>query len=476
MTVSNFAHSASAELSTVQHSPLLGEEALAVRSLTALERIELLLDSASYVELDCQIGDVSDDSTAGLLAATGYIGTTLACVFAQDHRAANGVLNSTHLHQIKALQKMAIQQNMQLIGIFDGQSLSISGGLGSMLLAGEMATSTAQGKALSVALVLGQNTGFNAVLASLFDVVVMTRSDSSLTLSNAIVTSRVTGTQLQESELGGWKAHAQHSGLADVVCDNEVLAIREIRRLFHALTPTNRAVKTPIYAPAFDTLIPSDDAISYDVRELLYELSDERTLFQFQAEFAPHLITAITRINNIPVGIIASQNVELAGVLDVKACRKAVNLLRICEKAGLPIISIVDTPGFLPGEDQEHAGIAYEVAELVRAYSCFSAPRITLVINKLFGATALALCARGVGTHVVAGWTEAQIGLIGDKGAQSLAEVTDDELQRHQASLQGAHALRAGYIDALIKPGQTRQWLAKTLSLLQTQKDQASAT
>ena len=167
-------------------------------------------------------------------------------------------------------------------------------------------------------------------------------------------------------------------------------------------TKGKHRLQDPAYCPAFDTLIPKSEAQSYDVSELLSELSDERAMYEPQKDYAPNLVTGITRIQNIPVGIVASRNAELAGVLDSKACRKALRLLRLCEKAGLPVITFVDVPGFLPGEDQEHGGIAGDVAELMRAYSGSTVPTIRLVIGKALGAAGVALGSRGVGPHVAA--------------------------------------------------------------------------
>ena len=221
MIVSNSAHAVQADSSFNQSTLSAVDDVTAPRSLTALERVELALDAASYEGFD---GSSSGELVDGLVTATGRICGTPVCVFSQEHSAASGGLSSAHLRQIVQLQQLAAQRSVAFLAVFDGQAMALAGGLESMQLITEIARNTSQSAALSVALVVGENTGFNALLASVFDVVVMTRANTSLTMTDAAITGRLTGAQWQESELGGWDIHAQRSGLADIVCDNEVLA------------------------------------------------------------------------------------------------------------------------------------------------------------------------------------------------------------------------------------------------------------
>jgi len=450
--------------------PAAGDGAAAKRGLTVLERFELLFDPGSELDRRPHLQEEPDAASWPLLTAVGRVNGMAVCVIAQDVQALRPGLDGAHWRQIQLAIDFARRKHLPLVAIFDGTPTRVAGGLQAWSAIAHSAGGAAASPAPKLALLLGANTGPGALLASLFDAVVMTRGATSLTLTDAAIANRITNTCMQEEELGGWKVHAEQTGMADLVCDNEVMGIRSVRRLLQYsaessgwMWPANGSLS---HCPGLDTLIPDDPADSYDVRELLREVSDTRSFLELGGESGGSMVAGFAPVGGRAVGLLASQNKELAGALDIQACRKALRHLRLCGAMGVPVATFVDVPGFVPGQEQEAGGLALAVAELIRAYVRAPVPKITVVVGKALGAAGVAMGSRATSPDKIAAWRGAGLGLMGAGGVRSLAQRSGAEAERSLSVPDVGHALRGAYVDAVLDPAQTRQWLGETVASL----------
>lgn len=452
-----------------------GERAPAKRNLTAQERFKLLFDPGSPIDGRPHLQSEPQAASWPLLTAVGRVNGMAVCAIAQDAFYHAEGLDSSHWRQIELTIAFACDKRLPLVAVFDGSPTQVAGGMQAWSTIARSAGSAAACRAPKLALLVGQNSGPAAMLAGLFDAVVMTRGETSLTLTDAEIANRITNTSMQETDLGGWKVHAEQTGLADLVCDNEVVGLRCLRRLLQYCAdssgwtwPESQALS---YCPGLDTLVPDEAAESYDVRELLREVSDTRSFLELGAGVTSSIVVGFAPIGGRAVGFVASQNKQLAGALDIQACRKAQRHLNLCQAMGVPIITFVDVPGFLPGLDQEAGGLAAEVAGLLRAYARTTVPKITVVVGKALGAAGAALGSRATLPDRIAAWQGADMGLMGIQGMRNLAQSQGADAQQSQSARDVDHAVRGAYVDAVLEPGQTRQWLGETVALLCQSKE-----
>lgn len=446
--------------------------------LTARERVALLLDPGSMAELAAgtAAGPDVDAHDDGVITVQGCIGGRAVCVFAKDLRVAQGTLAEVHARKISRLQQYAVRGGMPIIGLYDTAGLRLEAGLAAWSGFGEIArhSARAQGLVSQISVVLGHCPGADAVLAALSDFVLMANDDSSLYMSGPDVVRAITQEQVQAAQLGGPALHAGASGLADGVCDNDVQALLKVRRLFQflpshrtanwrsALAPWPCLDEADRETPALDTLVPAEATACYDVKELIHELADAGDFMELRPAWAANIVTGFVRLQGRSVGVVANQSAVLAGVIDDAAARKAARFVRFCDQFGLPVLSLVDAPGFLPGVAQEQAGLARHAAELLAAYARARVPLITVVLRRAFGAAGVLMGARAVGADIVYAWPQAQIGLIGVRGAADLGQ---SETAAAQA-LAPAAAAAAGEVDEVIAPRHTRACVSRGLAQL----------
>ncbi|WP_397474149.1 carboxyl transferase domain-containing protein [Pusillimonas sp.] len=447
----------------------------ATRSLTAQERLELLFDPGSPLDQRPYLQDEADASSWPVLTAVGRINGMAVCAIVQDEQIHPAGMDSSHWRQVQLAISFACDRRLPVVAVFDGSPTQLAGGLQAWSAISHSVGAAAACPAPKLALVVGENTGPIALLTGVFDAVIMARGQSTLTLTDATIANRITHTSMQEDDLGGWKVHAEHTGLADLVCDNEVMGIRSIRRLLQYSAessgwtwPESLGLS---HCPGLDTLLPDSLDENYDVRELLREVSDTRSFLEMGAGVAGSLVVGFAPIGGRAVGFVASQNKELAGAIDIQSCRKATRHLRLCSAMGVPVITVVDVPGFVPGHEQESGGLALEVAALLRAYANATVPKITIVIGKALGAAGVALGSRASMPDRIAAWRGASLGLMGAKGVRSLAQRSGADVDQILSVLDVDHAVRGAYVDAVLEPGQTRQWLGETVASLCQSKE-----
>ncbi|MGO4396549.1 acyl-CoA carboxylase subunit beta [Variovorax sp. M-6] len=440
--------------------------------LTAGERVELLLDEGSSTELGARLGGDDACSGDGVVTVRGTIGGRAVCVFAKDMSVSHGTLAEVHARKICRLQELALESRVPIIGIFDTAGLRLESGMAAMAGHGAIVrnAAAASGVVPQISLIVGGCPGADALLPPLSDFVFMANGDSSLFLSAPEVVQRVTGEEVSAEQLGGAGVHSKTSSLADGAFDNEVLAIRQLRRLFGFLPLHNRGGPTQRRslddagreAPALDTLVPPADADAYDVKELIAQVSDDADFFELQSAFAPNAVIGFARVDGRTVGVVANQSSVLAGVLDGDAARKMARFVRFCDAFGIAVLTFVDTPGFLPGVAQEHGGVARHVGKLLCAYAQATVPLVTVVLRKAFGGAGGAMGARALGADLVYAWPDAQIGLLNAQGAVALG----DDPQAARQRLTADAAWHRGDIDDVIVARQTRRHLVRALELL----------
>lgn len=445
------------------------QSASIARSLMARERLELLFDPGAALDERPYLQAEPLAASWPVLTAVGPVHGITVCAVMQDVTTTGRGLDDTHWRQMQLAMEYAHEHALPLVAVFDGSLTQVSGGLRAWDAITRAVASAATSAAPKLALLIGENSGFSALLASLFDVIVMTRTGSALTLTDAVIANRVTHADLTEAELGGWKVHAEQTGLADLVCDNEVMGIRAMRRVLqHCVRSAGRTNVSsgPLsYRPGLDTLLPEQQTQSYDVRELLRELTDTRSFLELGADLRSSVVVGLAQVGGFAMGFVASQNQELAGALDTLACRKAARHIRLCQALCVPIVTVVDVPGFVPGFEQESGGLAVAVAQLLQAYNETSVPKITVVVGKAYGAAGVALGSRATRPYRIASWRGTQLGLLGEEGIRRLAALSGDDTAQGVAMLETGHALLGGHTDAVLEPGETRQWLGKTVAM-----------
>ena len=353
--------------------------------LTARERIELLLDEGSFEEFDmfvahrCTDFGMAETRPAGDGVVTGWgtINGRLVYVFAQDFTVMGGSVSETHGAKICKIMDMAIQNGAPVIGMNDSGGARIQEGVASLAAYGEIFQRNilASGVVPQISLIMGPCAGGAVYSPAMTDFILMVKDTSYMFVTGPDVVRTVTNEVVSAEDLGGATTHTRRSSVADAAFDNDVEALAETRRLFDFLPLGNRQKppERPFFddvgriEPALDTLVPDNASVPYDMKELVLKLADEGDFFELQAEFARNILTGFVRIEGRSVGVVANQPMVLAGCLDIDASRKAARFVRFCDAFEIPLLTLVDVPGFLPGTAQEHGGVIKHGAKLLFA-------------------------------------------------------------------------------------------------------------
>ncbi len=425
------------------------EQAIAARHaqgrLTAEERLEFLLDPESFAAFSPNGG--------GIIASRGTINGRTLYVYAQDFLHGDGVLSASDLESVIELYDRAVQDHVPIVALFDARGYENRPEV--LALIGEILErdARASGVVARIAVVLGSCVGADAVLAGASDLRFMVRGQGTLFLTGPETVAALTQETLSGEALGGAEVNKANA-LADGVYDNDCEALLQIRKLVDCLPFANedfesfdtRARKEPGLA----TLVPDEPTRSYDVKELVLKILDEEAFFELQESFAPNIVIGFGRIEGRGVGIIANQSLVLAGALDANACRKAARFVALCGRFGMPIVSLIDVPGFLPDAEQEHGGIARDAARLHSAIIRAPTAKIVVILRNAIGAAALAMGAGDSGATIYA-WPSARIALKGGALAPNL---------------QSLASAGADLVDTIIAPPETRMRIAEALAVV----------
>jgi propionyl-CoA carboxylase beta chain len=461
--------------------------------LTARERVELLLDEGSFEEFDALVTHRATEFSMdrdrppgdGVVTGWGTVNGRLVYIFSQDFTVFGGSLSETHAAKICKIMDMALRNGAPLVGINDSGGARIQEGVASLAGYAEVFQRNvlASGVIPQISLVMGPCAGGAVYSPAMTDFILMVKDTSYMFVTGPEVVKTVTNEVVTAEELGGALTHTRKSSVADAAYENDVEAIAEARRLLDFLPLSNRApVPTrPFFddparlEPSLDTLVPENANTPYDMRELVLKVADEGDVLEIQAEFARNILTGFIRIEGSTVGVVANQPTVLAGCLDIDASRKAARFVRFCDAFSIPILTLVDVPGFLPGTAQEYGGIIKHGAKLLFAYGEATVPKVTVITRKAYGGAYDVMSSKHLRGDVNYAWPTAEIAVMGAKGAVEIlyrAERGDPEAlaQRtrdYEARLINPFvAAERGFVDEVIEPRATRQRVARAFAML----------
>jgi propionyl-CoA carboxylase beta chain len=461
--------------------------------LTARERIELLLDEGSFEEYDTFVQHRCTDFGMasktipgdGVVTGWGTVNGRLIYVFAKDFTVFGGSLSETHAQKITKIQDMALRNRAPVIGLFDAGGARIQEGVAALGGYGEVFQRNvmASGVIPQISLIMGPCAGGDVYSPAMTDFIFMVKDTSYMFVTGPDVVKTVTNEEVTAEELGGASVHATKSSIADGAYENDLEALLQMRRLIDFLPSCNTSPVPSI--PSFDvidraemsldTLVPGNPNQPYDMKELILKVVDEADFFEIQEAHAGNIITGFGRIDGQTVGFVANQPMVLAGVLDSDASRKGARFVRFCDCFGIPIVTFVDVPGFLPGTAQEYGGLIKHGAKLLFAFAEATVPKITIITRKAYGGAYDVMSSKHIRGDVNYAWPSAEIAVMGAKGAVEIlyrAELDDAEkiaarTREYESRFANPFiAAERGYIDEVILPHGTRRRIARALSML----------
>ena len=465
--------------------------------LTARERVHLLLDEGSFEEFDmfvthrCTDFGMEQQKPAGDGVVTGWgtINGRLVYVFSQDFTVLGGSVSATHAKKICKIMDLAVQNGAPIIGINDSGGARIQEGVDSLAGYGDIFQRNieASGVVPQISVIMGPCAGGAVYSPAMTDFIFMVKDSSYMFVTGPDVVKTVTNEQVTAEELGGASTHTKKSSVADAAFENDVEALAEVRRLVDFL-PSNNREKPPVrpffddpdrIEPSLDTLVPENANTPYDMKELIHKLADEGDFYEIQEEFAKNIITGFIRIEGRSVGVVANQPMVLAGVLDIESARKAARFVRFCDAFEIPILSLVDVPGFLPGVSQEYGGVIKHGAKLLFAYGEATVPMVTVITRKAYGGAYVVMSSKHMKSDFNYAWPTAEIAVMGAKGATEIihrADLKDPEkIAQHAADYEDRFAnpfvaAERGFIDEVIQPRSTRKRIARAFASLRNKK------
>ena len=491
------------QLAALNHQAELGggEDRIAKQhaagKLTARERIELLLEKGSFVEVDkfvthrCTEFGLEKQKPLGDGVVTGYgmIGKRTVFVFAQDFTVFGGALSETYARKICKIMDMAMQLGAPVIGLNDSGGARIQEGVRSLAGYAEifLRNSLASGVIPQISAIMGPCAGGAVYSPALTDFIMMVKDSSYMFITGPEVVKSVTQEEVTMNELGGSEVHTTRSGVAHFTADNDMDCILKIRELMSFLPNNN--MEEPPFVPTTDSanrideqlnnLIPTNANQPYDMKELIVSVADDNNFFEVQEEYAKNIVIGYIRLNGKTVGVVANQPAALAGTLDINASVKAARFVRFCDAFNIPLLTLVDVPGFLPGVNQEYDGIIRHGAKLLYAYCEATVPKVTVITRKAYGGAYDVMSSKHIRGDINFAYPTAEIAVMGPDGAVNIlfrkelnkAEDVDKKRKQLQDDYRQkfANPYRAaelGYVDEIIEPSQTRSRLIRSFELL----------
>jgi len=467
--------------------------------LTARERVDLLLDDGSFEEFDmfvthrCTDFGMEQQKPAGDGVVTGWgtINGRLVYVFSQDFTVLGGSVSATHAKKICKIMDMAVQNGAPVIGINDSGGARIQEGVDSLAGYGDVfqRNITASGVVPQISVIMGPCAGGAVYSPAMTDFIFMVKDSSYMFVTGPDVVKTVTNEHVSAEELGGASTHTRKSSVADGAFENDVEALAEVRRLVDFL-PSNNRERPPVrpffddpsrIEPSLDTLVPENPNTPYDMKELILKLADEGDFYEIQEDYAKNIITGFIRIEGRTVGVVANQPMVLAGVLDIDSARKAARFVRFCDCFEIPLLTLVDVPGFLPGTSQEYNGVIKHGAKLLFAYGEATVPMVTVITRKAYGGAYVVMSSKHLQSDFNYAWPSAEVAVMGAKGATEIihrADLNDPEkLAQHAADYEDRFAnpfvaSERGFVDEVIMPRTTRKRIARAFASLRNKSVQ----
>jgi propionyl-CoA carboxylase beta chain len=465
--------------------------------LTARERLEVLLDPGSFEEWGMFVEHRSQDFGMaeqkipgdGVVTGFGTVNGRLVFVFSQDFTVFGGSLSEAHAEKICKIMDEAMKVGAPVIGLNDSGGARIQDGVASLAGYAEVFQRNvlASGVVPQVSLIMGPCAGGAVYSPAMTDFIFMVKDSSYMFVTGPEVVKTVTHESVTQEELGGAITHTARSGVADLAFENDVEALIELRR-FLGFLPANNREQPPVrltsdsperQEPSLDTLVPANPNKPYDMRELIEKVADEGEFFELQSSFAKNILIGFVRLDGHPVGIVANQPIVLAGCLDIDSSRKASRFVRFCDCFNIPILTLVDVPGFLPGTAQEFGGIIKHGAKLLYAFAEATVPKVTLITRKAYGGAYDVMSSKHLRGDVNYAWPSAEIAVMGPKGAVEIIfrgdigdaakiEARTEEYREKFANPFVAGA--RGFIDDVIMPRRTRRRLCRAFAMLRSKR------
>ncbi|MFP6759092.1 MAG: acyl-CoA carboxylase subunit beta [Alphaproteobacteria bacterium] len=465
--------------------------------LSARERLELLLDEGSFEEYDmfvehrCNDFGMAEQRVPGDGVVTGHgtINGRKLFVFSQDFTVFGGSLSEAHAEKICKIMDQAMKLGAPVIGINDSGGARIQEGVASLGGYAEVFQRNvlASGVVPQISMIMGPCAGGAVYSPAMTDFIFMVKDSSYMFVTGPDVVKTVTHETVTAEDLGGAITHTTKSGVADVAFENDVEALATLRRFFDFL-PLNNRDAPPVLAtedpadrtePSLNALVPPDPHKPYDMAELIHKIVDDGDFFELQPGYAANIVIGFARMEGHTVGIVANQPMVLAGCLDINSARKAARFVRFCDCFNVPILTLVDVPGFLPGTDQEYGGIITHGAKLLFAFAEATVPKVTLITRKAYGGAYDVMSSKHLRGDVNYAWPSAEIAVMGPKGAVEIIfrgalenpEEAEQRTEEYRDKFANPFvAASRGYIDDVIMPQNTRRRISGALRLLRTKQ------
>lgn len=478
-----------------------GEQAIAKQAamgkLTARERVIALLDEDSFHEYDLfvehEARDFGMDGKVlhgdGVIIGTGSIYGAPVAVFAQDFTVAGGSLGMMHARKITKIMDYALRMRIPLIGINDSGGARIQEGVNSLAGYGEIfwRNTLSSGIIPQISVILGPCAGGAVYSPALTDFVFVVDKISKMFITGPEVIKSVLGEEISQDDLGGAMVHAAITGNAHFYAESEIECFEQIKKLITYIPWNNSRkarrfeAKEPKLEFNIEKIVPNDPKQPYDVRDVIKAIADDSDFFEIHEKWAANIVIGFGRLNGETIGFVANQPLVMAGVLDVDSSDKAARFIRYCDAFNIPLCTLVDLPGYLPGIDQEHAGVIRHGAKLLYAYSEASVPKMTVILRKAYGGGYIAMSSRHLRADFVFAWPGAEIAVMGPEGAANIIfrkEITEAEdpekmrrkkVEEYKEKFANPYVAAArGYIDSVIEPKETRKLLLHALEVSST--------
>jgi propionyl-CoA carboxylase beta chain len=461
--------------------------------LTARERLDLLLDEGSFEEFDMFVEHRSNDFGMaaqripgdGVVTGWGAINGRVVYVFSKDFTVFGGSLSKAQAEKIVKVQEMAVRNGAPIIGLFDAGGARIQEGVDSLAGYADIFLQNvlSSGVIPQISVIMGPCAGGDVYSPAMTDFIFMVKDTAYMYVTGPDVVKTVINEDVSHEELGGYRVHALKSGVADGAFENDLEALTQVRRLMDFLPGCNREAPPRRQScddpdredRSLDSLVPANPNKPYNMKELILKVVDESDFFEISAEYAKNIIVGFGRVDGETVGLVANQPQVLAGVLDIDASRKAARFVRFCDAFGIPIITFVDVPGFMPGTRQEQGGLIKHGAKLLFAFAEATAPKITVITRKAYGGAFDVMSSKNIRGDLNYAWPTAEIAVMGPKQAVEIifrGDIGDPEKLAEREAEYKAHfanpfvAASRGYIDDVIMPHGTRRRIARALKSL----------
>jgi methylmalonyl-CoA decarboxylase subunit alpha len=470
--------------------------------MTARERINMLMDDSSFVEIDAfmkhrctEFGMEKEETPAeGVVTGYGTVDGRLVYIYAQDFTVNGGSLGEMHAKKICKVLDLAMKMGAPVVGINDSGGARIQEGVDALSGYGQIfyKNTMASGVIPQISVIMGPCAGGAVYSPALTDFIFMVDKTSQMFITGPQVIKAVTGEEVTAEALGGGMTHNSTSGVAHFLSENETACIAEIKQLLSYL-PSNNMETAPVFECQDDinrlvedlnSIIPESSNKAYDMKDVIRNVVDNGSFYEVQPYYAQNIITGFARLNGSSIGIIANQPKVLAGCLDINASDKAGRFIRTCDAFNVPILNLIDVPGFLPGTTQEYGGIIRHGAKMLYAYSEATVPIVNVITRKAYGGAYLAMCSKDLGADMVFAWPQAEIAVMGPDGAANIIFKRDIESAENPAAARAEKiqdykerfatpyiAASRGYVDDVIEPSTTRQRLISAFDMLSSKRE-----